>query len=132
MSRKNSYTLPFGPADEQGQLVVSGNRLLASIQQINDLFPMDYSGLEGWTGELRVKPVNRPAIERLRRAYELWSETGFYPADFEHELERLEQALEATPGQTTLSLEAETMPEHGVHVMVSSLPVRNDGNASGP
>ena len=71
MRSKNSYAIPIGPADETGQLVVSGSRLRELIHEINHLFPTDYAGLDRWNGELRVRPVNRPALERLHGACDL-------------------------------------------------------------
>jgi hypothetical protein len=59
MHRKNSYTLLFGPADERGAVTISRQQLVRSVSQVNHLFPMDYTRLQGWTREVVIKPVNR-------------------------------------------------------------------------
>ncbi len=121
MSRKNSYTIPLGPADDRGKLAVSGPRLRALVQLVNDLFPMDYSGIDGWTGELRVIPVNQAAIRRLRRAQDLWQDTDFYPDDFEQQLTELELVFQAAQPTARLEVEIEALVDgaaqvHGVSV----------------
>src|SRR5579875_1266958 len=103
--RKNNYRFPVGPADDDGRLRVSGADLAGWARRTNDLFLMDYSGLEGnWTGEIIATPTNRAGLTRLRNAHETWGHTGIYPETFLADLDRLAVTLDQLPAQTSLTV----------------------------
>jgi hypothetical protein len=108
---KNNFRFPVGPTAQDGHMHISGSELADRAREINDLFPMDYVGLEAsWTGELIVKPVNRQDIQRLRAAHATWAHTGFYPDDFTAQLDRLASTLADLATDTTLAVVATTDP----------------------
>lgn len=77
MRKKNSYRFPVGPADQEGRLRITGDDLTNWSRKINALLLMDYVGLgAGWTGEVRLRPVGRAGIRRLRQAHQTWGHTG--------------------------------------------------------
>jgi hypothetical protein len=123
MHRKNSYTLLFGPADERGAVTISRQQLVRSVSQVNHLFPMDYTGLQGWTREVVIKPVNRPAIDRLRRAHGTWGETDLYPPAFEEQLRLVERRLRDAPSSSCIEVHAEADPAGNVALKPCSLAV---------
>jgi hypothetical protein len=111
MTRKNSYVLPIGVAGADGTLTIAGDEIARFAQQVNNLFLMDYVGLgAGWTGEIRVRPVNRDAIARLRSAYATWRDSGIYPPDFPAWLDDLEANL--TPLHPTALIQVRARSEH--------------------
>jgi hypothetical protein len=121
MDRKNNYRFTVGPADDAGGLHVSGTELRGSTVRINDLFPMDYVGLDaGWTGDLTVRAVDRKALERLRRAHETWGATGYYPDGFTDHLDALERALSTLPGGVTLTVVVAIEPPESCQVRAVS------------
>jgi hypothetical protein len=102
MQRKNNYGFPAGPADTEGRLTLTAADLTASVREEIDLFPMDYVGLTaGWTGELVVRAVNRPAVARLRDAHATWGDAGYSPG-FMADLDRLDGALSVHPPSTPI------------------------------
>jgi hypothetical protein len=111
MRTKCSYRVPVGPADENGEFRVSDAELRSAVERINDLFPMDYVGLNaGWTGELVLRPVDRQVLARLQDAYLTWRETGFYPARFAEHLAALKRTLDSLPREAPLQVTATVEP----------------------
>jgi|HubBroStandDraft_6_1064221.scaffolds.fasta_scaffold387968_3 hypothetical protein len=111
MRRKNTYRMPIGPAGDDGTLRVEGATLTGITKRINDLFPMDYVGLAaGWSGELVVRACNREDVARLRRGYDTWGGTGFYPPDFLDQLDRLDATLRTIPSDALLTLTVAVEP----------------------
>lgn len=124
MSRKNPYGLLLGPADERGELRISGAQLLGEARRIIDLFPMDYVSVEAAaTGECDVRAVNRPGVERLRTAYETWRDTGYYPPDFSERMAELDLRLSELPEEGRIAVDAEGIPADAVELSVQSVPV---------
>jgi hypothetical protein len=108
---KNNFRFPVGPTTEDGRVHISGSELAERARKINDLFPMDYVGLDAsWTGVLIVEPVNHPGLKRLRAAHATWAHTGFYPEDFPAQLDRLASTLSDLATDTTLAVAITTDP----------------------
>lgn len=112
MRRKNSYRLLLGPADEAGRLDVSRSQLEAETRRENDLFPMDYVGLsEGWTGEIKIRPVAVHDLKRLREGFAIWRESGSFPEDYAEQLDHLERSLAKWPATARLTVEFAVEPK---------------------
>ena len=112
MTRKNSYVLPFGVADADGILIITGDEIARFSHEVNELFLMDYVGLgAGWTGEIRVRAANRDAIARLRNAYATWGDSGIYPPGFALWLDDLEETLAPLHSTAVLHVTARGEPE---------------------
>jgi hypothetical protein len=111
MSKKNSFRILLGPADESGTSSVTRPELLAKARQEADFFPMDYAGLEaGWTGEVVVQVVDRAAIRRLRRAFATWGATGAYPEGFSELLDQLDSRLASNASPEVVDVAVEVEP----------------------
>lgn len=124
MTKKNAYGLLFGPADAEGELRVSQADLLGDARRIIDLFPMDYVTLEAAsTGECSVRAVNRSAIERLRGAYETWSETGYYAADFLEQMSALDARLAELRPEAQIDVDASMTPPEALELRVEAVRV---------
>lgn len=71
-TEKNDFNLLLGPADAQGRLVVTRQEILNQIQEIRDLFIMDYGGPEAWNGRVNVAVLNRDDVSRALSAFDVW------------------------------------------------------------
>lgn len=122
MVRKNSYRLPVGPADECGRLVLSRDEIEDTIHRINDLFPMDYLGLQaGWSGEVHVQPVNRSGVQRLRNAIATWGHTGIYSAALVEGLVTLDRFLAAVEPSALIRVTSSAEPVDAASISVTEL-----------
>lgn len=111
MTRKNSFRILLGPTSEDGASSLTRTDILAKVKEEIDLFPMDYVGLEaGWTGELVVRVVDRPAIRRLRTAHETWGELGGYPDGFLELLDQLDARLALSKPTEPIDVSFEVEP----------------------
>lgn len=125
MRRKNSYRFPVGPADNSGAVHISAAQLAGMVGAINDLLPMDYVGLAaGWTGEIRVRPVNKSSVRRLESAFDIWGHTGIYPAGFVDALHALDRQLSSLGADAVIDVEASATPEGSVRISVEPLPAQ--------
>lgn len=124
MQRKNNYGFPAGPADTEGRLTLTAADLTARVREEIDLFPMDYVGLAaGWTGELVIRAVNRPALARLRDAHATWGSTGYYPPGFLTDLDRLDDALSVHLPSTPIVVSAASEADKEVPVRIVAVEV---------
>jgi hypothetical protein len=87
---KNPVTLVVGPANEDGEVVVAGEDLLADYGRAVSLAIQDYGH---WSGEVFVEVVSMDALVKLRAGYELWGNTANYPIGYAAGLDHLEAAL---------------------------------------
>jgi len=125
MARKNNYRLPVGPADERGRFMIAGGNIADVLKSINDLFPMDYVGpAAGWTGEIRIRPVNRSAVQRLRNAHSTWGHTGIYPPGFTESLDTLAGTLETLGSAAVIAVAAAAEPGDDVELSTTVLPAQ--------
>lgn len=112
MTRKNSFRILVGPAEEDGASSLARADAVARVREEIELFPMDYVGLEsGWTGEVVLAAVDRPAIRRLRTAYETWGETGGYPDGFLGLLDLLDARLAMSKATEPIEVSFKVEPE---------------------
>jgi hypothetical protein len=80
MTCKNSYHIVVGPADNAGEILVSGSELAAEVYRAIELAMMDYVPLPaGWTGEIIIRPVTTADLGQLRHGYETWKASGAFP-----------------------------------------------------
>lgn len=85
---------------------------------------MDYVGLAaGWTGELKVRPMALHDLARLREAFAIWQESGWFPPDYTEQLDRLEQTLRRWPADTRLNVDVRAEPEGEVSIERTEQPV---------
>jgi len=115
MTRKNSFSILLGPADDGGTCSLTRNELLAKVKEEVDLFPMDYVDLPlGWTGEVVVAAVDRSGVRRLRSGYATWAEIGGYPEKFLELLDHLDSRLArnapAEPIEVAIDVEPRDIP----------------------
>lgn len=71
-TKKNAFNLLLGPADTQGRLVATRQDILDQIQEIRDLFLMDYGGPDAWDGTITVVVLNHDDVNRALSAFDLW------------------------------------------------------------
>lgn len=110
MRTKNPFQLLFGPSSPSGSLVISRTDLLREIQKQRDLFLMDYADpAKEWSGELLLRPLNRADVQKVLKAYALYSSTGIYPPQIEEQLLHLDEVLErAGLGEICVTLTSST------------------------
>jgi hypothetical protein len=108
MRERNDFHLLFGPADDVGEIHISGDEIAARTAQQEDLFPMDYITFPGgWTGRIDAEVLNLAAIERFRFAAALWNQLAFRP-ESDPNLEAYENRLHGTSdGPLTAEVAAE-------------------------
>jgi ABC-type Fe3+-hydroxamate transport system substrate-binding protein len=85
----------FGPADEHGELVVAAADFGREYQRQVSTGIMDYGP---WLGEEFVAPVRSADVGNLREGFHTWKRGIEFPADYERQLDALEQRLAAVQG----------------------------------
>ena len=92
--RKNDFNVPGGPTDDSGTAVMT----LPEVEEWADLargtFPMDYTGLGDFNGELVVSAESRDSLDRALRAYEMFHRGIDYPAGYAEKLRGAKKAVE--------------------------------------
>jgi hypothetical protein len=106
MRHKNDFGVIAGPTDASGAVLVTRTEIERWADLDRNAFPMDYTGLGDFTGEVLVRPLNRQAIEAALHAHELFHAGVSYPAEHELRLKRARERLEEA-GSVTISAEVE-------------------------
>jgi hypothetical protein len=110
-TERNDFNLLLGPADPQGRLVVKRQEILNQIQEIRDLFIMDYGGPDAWNGTMNVAVLNRDDVSRALSAFDLWGKAvGIQSQGDLGRLKEFGDALETLGGEE-LFVTVETRPQ---------------------
>jgi hypothetical protein len=113
MSAKNPHHMVFGPSDSAGQITITGEQMSTEAKNTQDLFLMDYDQLEsGWTGRLKVRPMNLPMIKRALAAYRTFGSDQYAPG-YENNL-RVARTILAKMPEATLRVQINSQAPESV------------------
>jgi hypothetical protein len=120
MSAKNPHHMVFGPSDSAGQISIAGDQMRTEAKNTQALFLKDYDQLEaGWTGKLKVRPMNLSMIKRALAAYRIFG-SHQYAAGYENHLQAAKTALAQMP-QAVLTVKIVSDVPASVSVVAGSV-----------
>lgn len=93
MRHKNPHVLLFGPSDDDGQLSVLCDELIAQAEEEIRLAPMDFLHLDEFDGNIAVTPLDAKRIQAALDAHATWSSVSPYPPGYRDALEEALQRI---------------------------------------
>ena len=92
MTRKNSYSFIFGPADSKGHTELDRSKVLSEAKAQLELAIIDFDPIEeGFNGNISVDAMSENDLRRALDAFQLFKSVVEYPEKCK---ENLEKALE--------------------------------------
>jgi len=111
MAAKNTHHMVFGPSDPSGQIFITGEQMSIEAKRTQAMFLNDYDRLEvGWTGKLKIRPMNLPMIKRALSAYRIFGSQQYAPG-YENHLLAARTALAKTP-EAVLTVQVDVDAAH--------------------
>lgn len=92
--RKNSYSIVFGPSNQQGRAAITYEEIQRQADSQLKLALMDFDPIDkAFSGSISVKVMNYNDIQNAIRAYDLFKSVGWYPDQYHEHLEKASRIL---------------------------------------
>jgi hypothetical protein len=118
--RKNDFTVPFGPTDDSGTALITLPEIEEWAEMERNAFPMDFTGLGDFTGELVATVKSRESLMGALGAYDMFHGSLRYPRGYADKLREAKRVLDQI-APATLTVDVQHDGE-GITVRTPDVP----------
>lgn len=107
-SFKNDFGFAFGPTNKDGIILITREDLREAARKEKAVAMMDFGDPEyDATGDLEVRTLNRDALERAIKAYDIYYVSGIYPPRYAEHIQEARIILaEKQPAKLSVDVQA--------------------------